>query len=86
MEEEEENREETTGSGQARAGFEARFFFTVGQNNQESRRKYWATCLFICSFACTAHLFVCSTLLAWLTCSTAFTHLLARSLCSFPSS
>ena len=30
------------------------------QNNQESRCKYWATRLTVCSFACTTFLFTCS--------------------------
>ena len=28
------------------------FFEVVGQNNQKYRLKYWATCLSVCSFAC----------------------------------
>ena len=52
---------------------------TMGQNNQKSRCKYWATCSSVRSFAC-------STLLASLACSTVLTHLLARSLRSLLSS
>ena len=37
---------------------------TMVDNSQGSRRKYWATCSSVCSFARTAHLFVCSALLA----------------------
>ena len=37
---------------------------TWAQNNQESRRKYWATRLFIRSFTLTAYFFTCSALLA----------------------
>ena len=37
---------------------------TMGQNNQESKSKYRAICLCIRSFAHTAHLFACFTLLA----------------------
>ena len=58
----------------------------MGQKNQKSRWKYWATRLSVCSFAHTAHSFAWSTLLASLMRSTALTCLLARSLCSFPSS
>ena len=51
---------------------------TVVWNNQESRRKYWATSLSVRSFAHTAHSFACSALLAPLrsfVCSLAhFTH------------
>ena len=36
---------------------------TMLQNNKESRSKYWATRLSVCSFARTAHSFTCSTLL-----------------------
>ena len=50
------------------------------QNNQELRRKYWATCLSVCSFARTAHSFACSRLLSSLATSAALTHSLARSL------
>ena len=54
---------------------------TLVQNNQEYRLKYWATRSSICSFACTAHLFACSSQLASLTGCAALTRLLARSLC-----
>ena len=37
---------------------------TVGQNRQEYRLEYWATHSSVHSFACTAHSFACSTLLA----------------------
>ena len=57
---------------------------TVGQNNQEHRLEYWATCFSVCSFTLTSHLVVCSTLLASLVPYTALTHLLARSLCLLP--
>ena len=55
------------------------------QNNQESRRKYGTTRSSICSFACTAHLFACSSMLTLLRCSTALICLLARSLSYFPA-
>ena len=48
------------------------------QNQQESRLKYWATCSSVCSFACTAHSFTCSKLLASLARYAALTHPLAR--------
>ena len=51
---------------------------SVDQINQKPRRKYWATRSSARSFARTAHLFACSALLA------ARTHLLTRSLRSFP--
>ena len=51
---------------------------TMVQNNKEARCKYWATRLSVCSFACTAHSFTCSALLA------ALTSLLACSLRSLP--
>ena len=38
----------------------------MGQNNQEYRLKYWATHSSVRSFACTAHSFACSRLLALL--------------------
>ena len=59
---------------------------TVGQNKQEYRLKYWATCSSIHSFGCTAHSFACSALLAYLARSTALTRLLARSLRSLSCS
>ena len=42
-------------------------------NKQESRRKHWATCSPICSFAFTAHSFACSALPASLARSAALT-------------
>ena len=55
--------------------------FTMVQNNQKSRRKYyWVTRLSVCLFARTAHSFACSTLLDSLTRSTALMCLLASSL------
>jgi len=59
---------------------------TVGQNSQESGRKYWATHSSIRSFARTAHSFACSGLLASLAPSAALTRSLARSLRSLPRS
>ena len=59
---------------------------TMGQNDKNSRCKYWATRSSIRSFACTAHSFTCSALLALLVRSAVLTHSLARSLCSHPSS
>ena len=53
---------------------------TMVQENQESRRKYWATHSSVCSFARTAQLFACSPLLALIMTSAALTQLLARSL------
>ena len=53
---------------------------TVGQNDQEYRLKYWAIRWSIHSFACTAHSFACSELLAWLAHSAVLTRLLACSL------
>ena len=50
---------------------------TVGQNNQESRRKHWATRSSVCSFARTACSFACSALLALLARSAALTRSLA---------
>ena len=58
---------------------------TVVWNKQESRRNYWATRSSIRSFACTAHLFACSSLLDLVRCSTALICLLARSLSYFPA-
>ena len=52
------------------------------QNNQESRRKYWATGLSVCLFARIAHSFACSTLLTSLMRSVALIHLLVQSLTS----
>ena len=52
---------------------------TVAQNNQESRRKYWATYSSNRSFAYTAHSFAYSGLLASLALSTALTHSLSSS-------
>ena len=72
---------------QRRSGF---FFcsgpYTVVWNKQESRRKYWATSPSICSFARTAHSFVCSGLLASLAPSAVLTRLSACSLRSLPCS
>ena len=59
---------------------------TVGQNNQESRLKYWATRSSVRSFARTAHSFACSGLLASLPLSAAPTRSLARSLRSLSRS
>ena len=53
---------------------------TVVQNNQESRRKYWAICSCVCLFNCTTHSFFCSALLALLACSAVFIRLLVCSL------
>ena len=53
---------------------------TIVWNNQESRRKYWATRSSVRSFARTAHSFTRSALLASFTCSIALIRLLARSL------
>ena len=58
--------------------------FTVGQNNEESRLKYWATRSSLHSFARTTHSIACSTLLALLARSAALTRSLAHSLCSLP--
>ena len=52
----------------------------MGQNNQEYRLEYWATCSSICSFPYTTHLFVCSALLISFVRSAALTCLLNRSL------
>ena len=41
--------------------------FTVVQNEEKSRKKYWATHFSVCSFAHTAHSFACSALLTLLT-------------------
>ena len=46
---------------------------TVSQNNQKSSLQYFATRSSVCSFARTAHSFACSTLLALLAHSAAFT-------------
>ena len=54
--------------------------FTVGQNNQEPRLKSWATRSSVCSFACTAHSFACSGLLASLAPYAVLARSLARSL------
>ena len=59
---------------------------TVGQNNQEYRRKYWATRSSVRSFARTAHSFACSALLALLARSAALTRLFALSLTSLTPS
>ena len=59
---------------------------TVGQNNQEPRRKYWATRSSVRSFACSAHSFACSALLVLLARTAALTCSLARTLCSLPRS
>ena len=66
------------------------FLFTVGQNNQESRLKYWATHSFVRSFTRTAHSFACLAQLASFTRSAhslaPLTCLLAHSLaCSLHS-
>ena len=58
----------------------------VGQNDQESRRKYWATRSSVCLFTHTARLFACFAIFALLPRSTALTRLLACSLCSLPRS
>ena len=50
------------------------------QNNQEYRRKRWATRSSVRSFARTAHSFACSALLALLAHSAALIHSLPRSL------
>ena len=59
---------------------------TVGQINQETRCKYWATRSFVRSFARTAHSFACSGLLASLAPSAALTRSLACSLHSLARS
>ena len=59
---------------------------TVVWNKQESRHKYWATRSSICSFACTAHSFACSGLLASLAPTATLTRSLACSLRSLPRS
>ena len=51
--------------------------FTMVQNNQEPRLKYWVTGSSVCSFARTAHSFACSALLALLARSAYFAHSLA---------
>ena len=56
------------------------FFLTMVQNNQEYRLTYWATRSSVCLFACTAHSFACSALIALLTRSATLIHLPARSL------
>ena len=60
-------------------------FHCVGQNNQEYRLKYWATCSSIRLFAGIAHSFACSALFASLARSAALTRSLARLLRSLPS-
>ena len=58
-----------------------------GSEWQESRRKYWATRVFIRSFARTTHSIACSALLAFFARCAALIRLLARSLThSLPSS
>ena len=59
--------------------FRWRHHHTMVQKSQESRRKYWATCSSIRLFACTAHSFACSLLLALLAHSAALICLIARS-------
>ena len=59
---------------------------TVGQNNQESRLQYWATCSSICSFARTAHSIACSALLVYSFCSRAPLRSLVRLLAHFTHS
>ena len=59
---------------------------TMVENRKEHRCKYWATCSSVRSFACTAHSFACSGLLASLAPSAALTRSLARSLRSLPRS
>ena len=61
--------------------FSSSLHLTVGQNNQESRQKYWATRSSVRLFARTAHLFACSAL-----CCAALTCSLACSLRSLPHS
>ena len=53
---------------------------TMVQNSHKYRLKYWATRSSIHSFVRTAHLFVCSALLASLACSAALTRLLTPEL------
>ena len=53
-------------------------WISLGQNNQEYRLNYWATCSSVCFFARTAHSFACSTLCASLALRCA--HWFARSL------
>ena len=60
--------------------------FTVGQINQKTTQKYWATRSSVRSFARTAHLFACSALHALLERSTVLTRSLACSLRSIPCS
>ena len=59
---------------------------TVVWKSQGSILKHWATRSSIRSFACTAHSFACSFLLALLARSSALIRLLACSFCSLPSS
>ena len=59
---------------------------TVVQNSKELGREYWATRSSAHSLTCTAHSFACYALHALLARSAAFTHLLARSLCSLSRS
>ena len=54
---------------------------TVGQNNQKSRCKYWATCLSICSHHSLVHLLRTACFTRALPCA----HLFARSLSSLSS-
>ena len=56
-----EQMEQTMGSTD-----QASFKYTMGQNNQKSRYKYWANCSSVRSFTRTAHSFACSALLALL--------------------
>ena len=57
-----------------------RFLCTIGQTDQKSSCKYWATRSSICSLARIAHSFACSALLALLARSAALICLLVRSL------
>ena len=59
---------------------------SVGQNNPGNRLEYWATRSSVRSFACTAHFFACSGLLASLAPSAALNRSLARSLRLLPNS
>ena len=62
-----------------RRSFHLRGQRTMVWNKQESRHKYWATCLSIRLFARSTHLFACSGLLASLAPSAALTSLSPRS-------
>ena len=72
-EEESEEKEEQGEEEEEEETEEEKQESTVVQNRQKYRLQYWATCSSVRSFACTAHSFACSGLLASLAPSAALT-------------